>query len=428
MITMSSLDGIFALADYYEMNSGGDILALKGSSSPFSVEEVKNCPACRGPLRNLNRYSRMVRRSAIDEATKKFISWSNLEVIEHANMLRAIQEQFQSESEAAPSPAIGHGRDENKAEREDRSDIMKVSGHRNEVMAEIEKIDCLSRRYRTPFQARRRLTGFLQKVREDEQPFGRVWALVQDHRRRQMSSCQEDDIAYTPSVVQSRTYLMSMSLSIKFDITVIADALAIRKKATGLTMRYGWAAVELEVDFSELREECLALAELLASHKQHRLEIETRLSFAHLAALERSTLVGARTMDRSNSLRVQGSAQVSLARHIQQEFPSQTTGVMEELEAVESMLTDGTFYRVVTSEEKRAVYAAMSEHFSGTGHWYTCENGHPFTIGECGMPIERARCPECNSPIGGQQHRAEDGVRHLDEVEAALGNMDLAGD
>jgi len=34
---------------------------------------MKSCPTCRGPLRNLNRYSRIVRRALIDEATKKFI-------------------------------------------------------------------------------------------------------------------------------------------------------------------------------------------------------------------------------------------------------------------------------------------------------------------------------------------------------------------
>jgi hypothetical protein len=32
------------------------------------------------------------------------------------------------------------------------------------------------------------------------------------------------------------------------------------------------------------------------------------------------------------------------------------------------------------------VYAAMAHGFSGTGHWYCCENGGLFTMGECGMP------------------------------------------
>jgi hypothetical protein len=48
---------------------------------------------------------------------------------------------------------------------------------------------------------------------------------------------------------------------------------------------------------------------------------------------------------------------------------------------VEKMLHDSTFYMPVSNEEKAAVYAAMTHDFRGTGHWYYCENGHPFTIG-----------------------------------------------
>ncbi len=32
--------------------------------------------------------------------------------------------------------------------------------------------------------------------------------------------------------------------------------------------------------------------------------------------------------------------------------------------------------------------------------WYECQNGHPYCVGECGMPIEFSRCPDCNLPIG----------------------------
>ena len=27
-----------------------------------------------------------------------------------------------------------------------------------------------------------------------------------------------------------------------------------------------------------------------------------------------------------------------------------------------------------------------------------------FAIGECGLPMEQARCPECGAAIGGQNH------------------------
>lgn len=302
---------------------------------------------------------------------------------------------------------------------------MKLEGNRNQVMADISRIGCLRNRYKEPFKARRKLSMFVREVRQEEQPFGRLWELVQDRGRRDQIVGFKSDSIYMPNVLQFRAHLMSMSLSIKFGITVIADALALRKKMTGLSARYDWGAVDLEVDFSELRDECLTLAELLTPHQQHSLEMEAKLSFAHLAALERTANMETLQIERSDCLRSLGLEQVNLARQIHEHFPGQTTGVTEELDAVEKMLTDGTFYSTVTSDEKRAVYAAMSREFSTTGHWYTCENGHPFTVGECGMSMQQARCPQCGSAIGGQP---AEGVRKIHDVEAAMGILDLNGD
>ncbi|OKO98819.1 NFX1-type zinc finger-containing protein 1 [Penicillium subrubescens] len=65
------------------------------------------------------------------------------------------------------------------------------------------------------------------------------------------------------------------------------------------------------------------------------------------------------------------------------------------------MLRGGTFYTEATSEERMAVMNAMAKEFQGTGHWYYCRNGHPFTTGECGGAMQLAACPECGAPVGG---------------------------
>jgi len=33
------------------------------------------------------------------------------------------------------------------------------------------------------------------------------------------------------------------------------------------------------------------------------------------------------------------------------------------------------------------------------------------------MPMERARCPECGAPIGGESHRLVEGVTRAEEME-----------
>ena len=79
------------------------------------------------------------------------------------------------------------------------------------------------------------------------------------------------------------------------------------------------------------------------------------------------------------------------------------------------------WYELVSVEEVAAIKAAMvsgpqgiATHF---GHWYKCQNGHPFAIGDCGMPMKEARCPECGAPVGGQHHVAVAGVTRATDME-----------
>ena len=59
-------------------------------------------------------------------------------------------------------------------------------------------------------------------------------------------------------------------------------------------------------------------------------------------------------------------------------------------------------------------FEAIKDAMGGVG-WYVCKNGHPFTIGECTMPMEQIKChvPGCGAMMGGSDHRAAEGVRRL---------------
>ncbi|XP_060108019.1 E3 ubiquitin-protein ligase RNF213-like [Heteronotia binoei] len=45
-------------------------------------------------------------------------------------------------------------------------------------------------------------------------------------------------------------------------------------------------------------------------------------------------------------------------------------------------------------------------------YWYTCPNGHPCTIGECGHPMQLGNCVDCGAQIGGTNHRAVPNFLH----------------
>ena len=97
------------------------------------------------------------------------------------------------------------------------------------------------------------------------------------------------------------------------------------------------------------------------------------------------------------------------------------------------------WYEEVTAKELVAIKTAMISGPLGiathSGHWYNCANGHPvliletmalswrlltwaqFAIGECGMPMESARCPECGAPVGGHNHREVEGITRATNME-----------
>ncbi|XP_023555015.1 E3 ubiquitin-protein ligase RNF213 [Octodon degus] len=51
----------------------------------------------------------------------------------------------------------------------------------------------------------------------------------------------------------------------------------------------------------------------------------------------------------------------------------------------------------------------------GPIYWYTCPNGHPCTVGECGRPMEQARCVDCGALIGGVNHKPEAGFHIIQQ-------------
>ncbi|XP_029997116.1 E3 ubiquitin-protein ligase rnf213-alpha-like isoform X2 [Sphaeramia orbicularis] len=54
---------------------------------------------------------------------------------------------------------------------------------------------------------------------------------------------------------------------------------------------------------------------------------------------------------------------------------------------------------------------AVAQQALGPLQWYSCPNGHPVTIGECGQPMQKSRCVDCGAEIGGNNHIAVPGFR-----------------
>ncbi|XP_074900257.1 E3 ubiquitin-protein ligase RNF213 isoform X2 [Buteo buteo] len=63
-----------------------------------------------------------------------------------------------------------------------------------------------------------------------------------------------------------------------------------------------------------------------------------------------------------------------------------------------------------------------------TLRWYTCPNGHPCTVGECGLPMETSHCPDCGAQVGGQLHKPLRGFQEFRSNEDRTQTGHILGD
>ncbi|NXO11697.1 RN213 ligase, partial [Oriolus oriolus] len=61
-------------------------------------------------------------------------------------------------------------------------------------------------------------------------------------------------------------------------------------------------------------------------------------------------------------------------------------------------------------------------------HVPECPNGHPCTVGECGLPMEKSRCPDCRAPVGGTEHKPLKGFQQLGNREDRTQTGHVLGD
>ncbi|KAI1908527.1 hypothetical protein LOZ61_003787 [Ophidiomyces ophidiicola] len=398
IITMESLDAHQGMAEYYDMSEGAGsgkvIMGLK-SSEPLSGSERKRCPVCRGHLNDIKRYNRILKRRWIDEVTKKFIGWAHKGFLPLAGRMRLIETVLQKnrkKGEPVEPPA---------------SLTLELKSTADKQIAKIAKLVRHDERYREILKLRRDIWQFLGAVHESEQPFHRIRILVEDVRRQRGVATE---LKGGPMLLQVRHRLLTTALLLRCDYGIICQFLNV--SADEATT---W---KITVGFEANRKCCEQLVSESEIGVQPAIAVEGHIFWARFAALERGR-------NEDFNLLSQARRHLQRARVICEEFQAQTAGQVAEIEEVDTMLRESTFYLPVTNKERAEVYNAMALELRGTGHWYYCENRHPFTIGECGMPMEEARCPQCGAVVGGREHQVASGVTTAREFDDHFRNLSL---
>ncbi|KAI4852696.1 hypothetical protein E4T44_01321 [Aureobasidium sp. EXF-8845] len=402
--TIATMDGHLSLGDHYVLDGSGLPTALKAPDDGLDVDKTRIvCPDCRQSLRQLPRYGRVVRRALLIQSTLKFITRSNKDYVKFYRLFTTAQKVLQQSIEKAVPGQM----------------ILQLAGSRDEQIRTVKQ-SMSNTRYGAIIYLRNQIHNFKGLVGSKEQPFKRVQTLVRHARLNQRTA---EDFVFDESVIlQTRSFSLATALLIRCDLVILSDVLAVRF-SKDLSVR----VAATTVDFSKNRVDCETLFKLADEGKHYLQQAEALIMWAHFAALEvscRSSHDEKSNNDATTTLRTQAKQRLERARLFCAEH-SQARTVAHEVDEIEKMLRESTFYSLVTNEEMQNVVNAMAREFRGTGHWYRCRNGHPFTVGECGGPMVESVCPQCGEPIGGRHHQAAEGVTRDSEMETRFGNMRL---
>ena len=401
--TITSLDGSMDMNKFYEINPmTGEFLKIKTSAEPFSSDDLKVCPDCRGPLRNLARYGRIVRRAVLDESVKKLVVWANRRHFELNERVVVEQERLLKDIDTFRKP----------------NQVVNIGGSFNNQISSVRSL-LTGARYRGTWQLLQDIKKFVNKLRQEEQPYQRIQDLVETARRQNLQA-GIDRFEFDSSELQLREYLQASSLLLRGEIVLFSDVVNAHHKTPPSDSKG-----ELSINFGNNRERCESLIKDAKKAVSILQEAEGHVFWARFAALEcgnmdyESLQQDPTTLRRMEGHNATGLTHLDDAEAICTKLGDSTESLQDEIKEVRRMLNEGT-----SESEMRMVVAVMAREFSGTGHWYRCVNGHPFTIGQCGMPMELARCG-CGARIGGRDHQTTEGVQHAGDIERDFGAMNL---
>jgi hypothetical protein len=143
--TMSTLDGHMDLRSAYVMEDG-KILEPKN----FDRMELKSCPECRAPLRNIHRYNRVVKGAMLDQATKRFMQYAGA-------LQTALQEKVEEREQKLEDMV---------------NEFALLAGQTNAALgSKTQKIRDYRRQATAAYTE---VSKFVTQVSETEQPYGKV--------------------------------------------------------------------------------------------------------------------------------------------------------------------------------------------------------------------------------------------------------------
>ncbi|KAL4785910.1 hypothetical protein BJX76DRAFT_366539 [Aspergillus varians] len=399
--TVSSLDGIMDMKEYYNVDPVTDTIIGPRSAQRVvsSDSKLRGCPECRLPLRDIHRYNRIIKKALLDESTKRFIVTASST---YKGLVDAVsRREIELENARADSPYLtttGLPGD---------SAVVgstKWPGTKEKLEKKIDK--------------------FIKSMAAAEQPYGRVNALLVSAASRE-DTVKSDVFQVDESKIQTGFQIRGQVLQLRLAWAILWGQWSIltdpRVDPKLRSERYD----EVGNQVKGFIRDCWSIRDSSKTARLLAQEVEAMVYYAlfSLLSLSISRKKGQQeSLDSDNELHNQASTTLQACETLYSDNLGTLGFLKDDIEKAKGLLNGATFYSFVSTEEKKQIYNAMASQFLGTGHWYYCRNGHPFTVGECGMPMEEARCLQCGERVGGLDHTPSAGVRRADDLEREFGS------
>jgi len=342
------------LSKHYEVDGAGKILGPKSSPRVASGASPKSCPGCRAPLRDVDRYNRIVKLALLDEATRRFVSHASNSYAQLVDEVAKQETALESERKTFIEYwSHGQGNDVQSA----------LTNYRRRGQTLLKKLD-----------------DFTSSVTSAEQPYGRINSMIIDASRRRNAT---STFKFDGTVIQTGFQFLGESLSLRLNWALLWDLETIHNnKAVNKVIRETLYAI-LKSSLQTLLHRCASLETSSVEAKLPQHEVEARIYRAQFTAL-------ALNHPKEDSPITKTIAEAAIPEHRRREEESlqyclklcdrlaEPLGYLKpDVEKAIRIINGGTFYSFVSTKEKEEVYKAMAQQFSGTGHWYYCRNNHP---------------------------------------------------
>ncbi|KAF9106326.1 hypothetical protein BGX27_009207 [Mortierella sp. AM989] len=461
-LTMTSLDGMMEMNDYYEnetdLRTGVVTYTGKKPLAGIEIGQVA-CHLCRKPISGLYRYGRRVKVAQLTERSKKF-HLKQAKAMNNAQQAFDVARARVEENEAKLHLTLTKYTPEPRSEPPEAS-LRQIGKTPGDQLLPMSNFMNISQVYQIPTEQEDIWKNIMDPVQLSmkkftdinkealKSPSKKLFDAAVSHLYRIKAAptfdVTSDEVTQpllpTPSATASdivnacilecglprdghsgSSFVDSLQERINVLIFVVSKVTSAISRMdasnAGSGTNSGWYWLS-----EDLISCCMVHAEMLleASLKGKR---ERTAAFAHMIRmdliLKTTQLVGSKPMPSEEEAQAQRLARADelmgqfMMEHqaikddcpigIKPESLEKALALEKKMKTAIRIARGLSLYEPLSQEEKVELIRAVEQHLHGSGRWYLCPNGHPYVIGECGMAMEGSICPECGARVGGGDH------------------------